>query len=527
MRFMLTLVLLSLLVLPSLTTAQDGWQTYTDANDYSFSYPVEWFLVEKEDSVVIANFEAIDSEIDAVAHDFKSNEIAIEISFTQLDDEQQSKFLNSADFWGGTYMGFYAILHQATPKESYRVEVDYSNFVLALTNDSTDFRIITLVPESQDLVVLIQMATPLGEFDQHEATIMTILESVSLPSIVAAPTTASPLSFPTNTPPPPSTVTPVPPTMYINTISANVYNAPGENNAVVGTVNLDNAVYVVGAEGEWSQITYGTLMGWVYTPLLSNRMLEDNAEHLIKNTRGTVLSDNDVERVIANELVVTLRFELQKNDRARQANSDFTLIACNLWANGFTYQTFQFTATMSGGQPEAVEMILPPTARELIDCENPESVSMALYAERYDIHPELQPTPNGFEPTTAPPSSDFISEESLLTLVEWVLIGQEVPLTSITRAFNTIIVTALSSHPDYPEDGNYQIIFIGVLSGALAEGYTGGDLEPAITDPQDVIIEFKSGSTVVLRVTIQFQDMISFIDSEITAEQFFASWVVQ
>lgn len=279
--------------------------------------------------------------------------------------------------------------------------------------------------------------------------------------------------------------------------------------------------------------------------------LADEAESIIKNTDGTGLRDDDVERVVANHLVVTLRYGLHEQNRAGQANRDFALIACNLWDHGFLAQDFQFTATMNGGKQEAVEMILPASAREFIDCNNPENVSMALYAERYDIHKDLNPTPASSAvlfPTNTPADNDQpfgiatpastpiptveatstpqeIGESGVFFIVEGAMIINEIPLDEITRSGNILYITMPATHSQY-SGIEYYAAAIGGLSGALSVGYNDPSLG-VITKPETVVVEFKSGTVVIVRIAVNYQSMEDFIAGTITADQFLNSWVIE
>ena len=121
--------------------------------------------------------------------------------------------------------------------------------------------------------------------------------------------------------------------------------------------------------------------------------LTKDAEHIIKNPEGTGLRDQDVIAVSAGTETVILRFNLNEFNKTRQANADFALISCHLWERGFITQTFEFTATMNGGEQTAVEMVLLPSAQDEVDCEDVENISMTLYADTYNIHSDLNPTP--------------------------------------------------------------------------------------------------------------------------------------
>lgn len=131
------------------------------------------------------------------------------------------------------------------------------------------------------------------------------------------------------------------------------------------------------------------------------RTPQEEAERAIKNTRGTGLRDQDVERVIVNDRVVTLRYRFLRHfsdtdEYLDQAQKDFGLIICNLLSKGFTTQTFQFTGLIptvdsfgNEGWSEGVEMILPADVAQQINCDNLEAVNFENIAERYDIHPLL------------------------------------------------------------------------------------------------------------------------------------------
>lgn len=268
--------------------------------------------------------------------------------------------------------------------------------------------------------------------------------------------------------------------------------------------------------------------------------LADRAEFIIINTKEVGLRANEIETMVANHLVVTLRYGLHEENRAGQANRNFALIACNLWDHGFTAQTFQFTATMNGGRQEAVEMILPPTARDLIDCDNPENVSMALYAERYDVHKDLKPTPAptsaALFPTNTPASNDQpfgiatstpqeLGEDGVFFIVEGAMIINEIPIDEITRTGNTLYISMPATHSQY-SGVEYYAAAIGGLSGALSVGYNDPSLG-VITKPETVVIEFKSESVVIVRITVDYQSMEGFIDGTITADQFLNSWLIE
>lgn len=129
----------------------------------------------------------------------------------------------------------------------------------------------------------------------------------------------------------------------------------------------------------------------------ATQSLDEIASSIIRNTVGTELRDSDVEMVIANDRVVTLRYHLRETGLPffykLQADTDFVLLVCNLRKNGFTTQTFQFSAdapvTDSFGNKvyvEAVEMILAPETAARINCDNPKGVVLEDIAERYTVN---------------------------------------------------------------------------------------------------------------------------------------------
>lgn len=129
--------------------------------------------------------------------------------------------------------------------------------------------------------------------------------------------------------------------------------------------------------------------------------LQERAETIIKNTTDTGLRDRDVETVIANESVVTLRYHLREavlstGEYRDQADRDFKLIICHLREEGFTGQDFQFTGLAPGTNSfgenvtlEAVEMIMSAETAARMNCDNIDSINLSVIAERYSVHPSI------------------------------------------------------------------------------------------------------------------------------------------
>jgi len=108
----------------------------------------------------------------------------------------------------------------------------------------------------------------------------------------------------------------------------------------------------------------------------------------------------DIEQLIVNERVVTLRFPLNNVSAGwalDEAELMFPQLVCNLRDAGFIDRTYQITGTIgvvdsfgNTSQAEGVEMILPWSATEQINCENIYNVNLAVIAERWTVSPLLQ-----------------------------------------------------------------------------------------------------------------------------------------
>ena len=82
--------------------------------------------------------------------------------------------------------------------------------------------------------------------------------TTSPPTPIAKTATAQPLAVPTETPLPTDTPTPSPPLGKVTTSDLNVRAGPSTDYAIVGKLNLDDSVEVVGrnAASDWLQIVY-------------------------------------------------------------------------------------------------------------------------------------------------------------------------------------------------------------------------------------------------------------------------------
>ena len=179
MRKIALFALIIALIVPFTISAQDGWQTYENNDSFRFNYPSDWILTETEESIILTNFEDIDLSGDAITQDLSTDQIVIEFEISDLaETEGAENMLITSDFWAGAYLSIYALFYQTNPQQSFRIESDYDNYILDLANEEKYFRLAVFTTNTH--ILLVNIAMPLDELDQHEETIMTILESIEL-----------------------------------------------------------------------------------------------------------------------------------------------------------------------------------------------------------------------------------------------------------------------------------------------------------------------------------------------------------
>lgn len=111
---------------------------------------------------------------------------------------------------------------------------------------------------------------------------------------------------------------------------------------------------------------------------------------------------NEIETVVVNDIVVTLRFPLSDLSAwaARtEAENQLPKLVCELRERGLTGRTYQITGTISvvnalgnTSRAEGVETIIRPEIINAINCENADQylVNLSAIAERYDVNPLIQ-----------------------------------------------------------------------------------------------------------------------------------------
>jgi hypothetical protein len=69
---------------------------------------------------------------------------------------------------------------------------------------------------------------------------------------------------------------------------------------------------------------------------------------------------------------------------------------------------------------------------------------------------------------------------------------------------------------------------IGLLSGAITQAYADNDdWILTASEPVTIVVNFKTGTVVLVRVTIPYAAVVDFINGQITTTQFMNTWTVE
>ncbi len=135
------------------------------------------------------------------------------------------------------------------------------------------------------------------------------------------------------------------------------------------------------------------------TPVPSATLsLEDIAIEAVED--AMTAKRDDIEMLIVNDIVVTLRFPLNNVSAGfarREAELMFPQLVCNLRDGGLVNRDYQITGMIDvvdalGNRSTAkgVEMILPWSVTEQLNCENVFNINLAVVAERWSVSPLLE-----------------------------------------------------------------------------------------------------------------------------------------
>lgn len=135
------------------------------------------------------------------------------------------------------------------------------------------------------------------------------------------------------------------------------------------------------------------------TPMLSaTPSLEDIAIEAVED--AMTAKRDDIEMLIVNDIVVTLRFPLNDVSAGfarREAELMFPQLVCNLRDGGLVNRDYQITGMIdvvdalgNSSTAKGVEMILPWSVTEQLNCENVFNINLAMVAERWSVSPLLQ-----------------------------------------------------------------------------------------------------------------------------------------
>lgn len=132
----------------------------------------------------------------------------------------------------------------------------------------------------------------------------------------------------------------------------------------------------------------------------SNPEVTQTAEERAREVFEGVFGSRELEQLLVNDLVVTLRFpltDLSAGSARFEAEHRFVELACELKDAGFTGLTYQITGTITvvdnfgNTHPaEGAELILPSDSIAQMNCENQTYIDLNSIAERFDLHPALQ-----------------------------------------------------------------------------------------------------------------------------------------
>lgn len=204
MRKITALLLMAILLIPMVATAQDGWQTHVhESGELSVSYPDAWFAVddapdegEETISISISNNESLFGN-DSLNPHLESGEIVLNIGKMKSSDIKEFGVVGlenqSIELFSGYWIGFLAMARQFQTMFSEDEEpihmaiVDYwedsindleTGFILLEYGDNNLLYIFAYLDENT--ILFSSTAIYLNEFDQHEETIMQIIESITL-----------------------------------------------------------------------------------------------------------------------------------------------------------------------------------------------------------------------------------------------------------------------------------------------------------------------------------------------------------
>ena len=208
MQKLTILVLITLLIIPTLTTAQDGWETYISENGLSIDYPLEWNVLEADDDIIFTNVSDLQTGGGPVHFaPYNTGEIAVSVNDpgAGLDEMFSAEITDysiaTPEYISGILTGLYTVVYafamggafagdgeapSLLVRDIVQLELDYENQVVTMTDGTLDFYLITLLEFSENdatppSMAVITVTVPTGEFEQHEETVMQMLESVVLP----------------------------------------------------------------------------------------------------------------------------------------------------------------------------------------------------------------------------------------------------------------------------------------------------------------------------------------------------------
>lgn len=142
----------------------------------------------------------------------------------------------------------------------------------------------------------------------------------------------------------------------------------------------------------------------------------------------------------------------------------------------------------------------------------------------------VSPTPsrNSASTPSATPSPEApleFDDDLVLMLIELTAINQGLEVDSIRLQNGKLVIDAPASSSDYESPGEYRILYIGTMTGATVGAYR--QENTVATPPREIEFNFKSGSIVLMRVTLNYSDALDFIEGRITAEQFLVRWEIE
>ena len=212
MRYFLIFVLVVLFIVPSLATAQDGWETYTLVDGTTVDYPSDLQVLESDGDIIFTNksdLQTMDSGL-ASFYGYTTGEFSVifndpsgsigELFASEIADYSIATpeyisgvttglyFIVYSFASGGAFAGDDAEIPRLLVTDITQLDLDYDNQIVMMSDGTIDFYLLVLVNFAEDAsiapsVAIVTITVPTGEFSQYEEIILQMVESITLPTM--------------------------------------------------------------------------------------------------------------------------------------------------------------------------------------------------------------------------------------------------------------------------------------------------------------------------------------------------------